>query len=224
MAEGPFLAVFDVDGTLIDSQRHICAAMEAAFASERLEPPASEATLSIVGLSLPEAMTSLVPGSDQGLRNRLVSAYKVAYAALRAEDMTALFDGILPMLESLADRTEVILGIATGKSRRGLTHVLKAHGLDRLFVTRQVADDHPSKPHPSMLKAAMSETGVPPDRTVMIGDTCFDVEMGNAAGVGVIGVAWGYHPPGSLAVAGADFVVRSPVEIEILLRGQWGLA
>ena len=89
---------------------------------------------------------------------------------------------------------ENVLGTATGKARRGLDVVIDAHGLHGLFVTLQTADLHPSKPHPSMLAAACNETGINPARAIMIGDTSYDMEMGKAAGVKTIGVAWGYHP------------------------------
>ena len=88
---------------------------------------------------------------------------------------------------------EVLLGIATGKSRRGLDKLIEGHGLEGLFVTQQVADFHPSKPHPSMILQAMADTGVAPAQTVMIGDTGYDMEMAAAAGVPGIGVTWGYH-------------------------------
>ena len=97
------------------------------------------------------------------------------------------------MLTQLHAVPEILLGIATGKSRRGLDGLLAVHGLEKLFVTQQVADHHPSKPHPSMLRACCDETGVAPEDAVMIGDTSFDMQMARAAGMDGIGVSWGYH-------------------------------
>ncbi|WP_323037922.1 HAD-IA family hydrolase [Pararhodobacter sp.] len=192
------LVIFDVDGTLVDSQAHIVGAMEFAFAALGLTCPPRAAVLGIVGLSLPQAMTRLAPEADNA---GLVEAYKSSYTKFRAAETSPLYPGALEVLRSLRDRADIVLGVATGKSRRGLDHVLAAHGLDGFFQTTQVADDHPSKPHPSMVLTAMRETGADPRDTVMIGDTSFDMEMGHAAGVRCIGVSWGYHPVSELRLA-----------------------
>jgi phosphoglycolate phosphatase len=105
------------------------------------------------------------------------------------------------MLEKLAARDDLLLGVATGKSRRGLDKLLDGHELRGIFVTTQVADHHPSKPHPAMLQAALDETGMETAHAVMIGDTTFDMDMARAAGITGIGVEWGYHPAGDLDCA-----------------------
>jgi len=109
------------------------------------------------------------------------------------------------------------LGVATGKSQRGLDALIAAHDLD-CFVTRQVADHHPSKPHPSMVLTALAETGVDARHAVMIGDTSFDMDMGRAAGVTTIAVDWGYHPSERLQ---ADHMIGSFTELEPLLEKIW---
>ncbi len=189
------LAIFDVDGTLVDSQGHIVAAMGTAFAAEGLTAPTREDVLSIVGLSLPVAMAKLGAELSEAEQARLVAQYKDAYAAQRmAGDAPMLYPGIADLLRRLSAQDDLLLGVATGKSRRGLDFLIAAHGLKGMFVTRQVADDHPSKPHPSMVMTALSETGCDPKDAVMIGDTTYDVDMGHSAGVATIGVSWGYHP------------------------------
>lgn len=192
------LIVFDVDGTLVDSQAHIHGAMERAFGSLGLTCPNRAQVLSIVGLSLPQAMARLAPDADGAA---LVDAYKNSFATLRADTASPLYPGALDTLRALAAQDDVLLGVATGKSRRGLRHVIAAHGLEGYFVTTQVADDHPSKPSPSMLLTAMSEAGTEPQNTVIIGDTSFDMDMGAAAGVHRVGVTWGYHPREALSAA-----------------------
>lgn len=190
------LVIFDVDGTLVDSQGSILAAMQTAFARLDLPAPDRSAVLSIVGLSLDRAMQRLAPDLPASEHDALVDAYKQAYFDRRqtlGEGAAPLYPGALEVLEALSRRDDMLLGVATGKSRRGLNAMLQAHGLERAFVTRQVADDHPSKPHPSMILTAMAECGVQACDTVMIGDTSFDMEMAQAAGVAGIGVSWGYH-------------------------------
>lgn len=196
------LVIFDVDGTLIDSQAEIKAAMALAFEGGGLPAPAPEAVLGIVGLSLPEAIRHLAPELDDPSAASVVAGYKEAFFTLRQSGTPApLYPGALDVLEALAAQDELLMGVATGKSRRGLDHVLDTHGLKRFFVTEQVSDHHPSKPHPSMVLAALAETGVAAQDAVMIGDTSFDMEMGRAAGVRTIGVGWGYHGADRLSAA-----------------------
>ena len=200
------LAIFDVDGTLSDSQGEIVAAMRAAFEGQSLTPPDRAAILSIVGLSLDQAVESLVPSLHPDRRSALADAYRSAYFQRRqSHGASPLYDGAKEALERLARDEHLLLGVATGKSRRGLDALIEEHGLGATFVTRQTSDFHPSKPHPAMIEAALAEAGVGPENAVMIGDTSFDMEMARAAGVRAIGVTWGYHPPGALALA--DHVV-----------------
>lgn len=189
------LVIFDVDGTLVDSQAEIMAAMTLAFASERIAMPDRAAVLSIVGLSLAEAFGKLCPMTDPAQQARLVAAYKDAFVSLRGEnkEMGPLFPGALAALEVLRAQDHTLLAVATGKSRRGLDKVLERHGLTGVFHSEQVADHHPSKPDPSMILTALNETGVIASRAVMLGDTTYDMDMARAAGIKKIGVTWGYH-------------------------------
>ncbi len=201
------LAVFDCDGTLVDGQADVCAAMDAAFAAAGLPAPARHLTRRIVGLSLPEAMRRLAPDLPGGVHDELAAHYRDAYRQRRAAGVIdePLFDGIAALLERLVG-DGWLLGVATGKSDRGLAHCLAGHGLEHRFVTLQTADRHPSKPHPAMLEAAMAAVGAAPEDTAMIGDTAYDIAMAQAAGVRAIGVAWGYHDPAELIAAGAEAV------------------
>lgn len=211
------LVVFDVDGTLVDSQAHILAAMGAAFAALDLPVPDRVACLGVVGLSLPEAMARLAPELSAADNAALVAAYKDSFAGLRAETLSPLYPGAAEALRRLAARGDIVLGLATGKSRRGLNHILAAHGWRDLFQTVQVADDHPSKPHPSMLHACLSETGIAPGHAVMVGDTVFDMDMARAAGMPGLGVAWGYHPAARLGPG----AIQDFTELDGALRRIW---
>lgn len=198
------LVLFDVDGTLVDSQASILTAMGAAFEALNMPIPARDDVLGIVGLSLDQGIMRLVPDAAQTTRDRLVAAYKDAFHANRLSlgaGSAPFYPGARAALEALAQVPEILLGVATGKSRRGLDALIEAHGLEGRFATLQVADHHPSKPHPSMVMTAMAETGVEPRDTVLIGDTSFDMDMAAAAGVAGIGVSWGYHPVQALGRA-----------------------
>jgi phosphoglycolate phosphatase len=148
----------------------------------------------------------------------VVEAYKEAFRRSRSEGtlVEPLYEGIAHLLGRLKARGW-LLGVATGKSDRGLESCLVTHGVFDLFVTLQTADRHPSKPHPSMLHAAMAEAGAAPADTVMIGDTAFDMAMARAAGCRTLGVAWGYHAPEELIEAGAEAVAQTPADLEELI-------
>ncbi|MDX5360037.1 MAG: HAD-IA family hydrolase [Alphaproteobacteria bacterium] len=202
------LVLFDCDGTLIDSQHVIVACMENAFARHGHPSPGAEAVRRIVGLSIEEAVMALMPGAEPRHIGPVATAYRDGFRTLRLSGQLQepLFPGARAAVEAL-DAAGHLLGVATGKSRRGLDAVLALHGLRERFVTLQTADTHPSKPHPSMIVTAMAEAGAAPETTVMIGDTTYDIEMARAAGAHAIGVAWGYHPADELRDAGAHVVL-----------------
>ena len=214
------LAVFDCDGTLSDGQAAVCAAMEMAFGRVGMPAPPRNDVRRAVGLSLPVAVRNLMPGAEADLQGRVVDAYRQAFFDARSEGRVSepLYDGIRELLADLHGRGWK-LGVATGKSDRGLAACLTMHGVFDLFVTLQTADRHPSKPHPSMIELAMAEAGATPAGTVMIGDTTYDIEMARTAGCRAIGVAWGYHAPGELLAAGAEAVAETPAHLGEMLDG-----
>jgi phosphoglycolate phosphatase len=213
------LAIFDCDGTLVDSQANICLAMEDCFARAGLPPPTREGTRRVVGLSLVEAMEAMLPRADRDMHLALAEDYKAAFHRLRGRGLIEepLFEGVAELLDAL-EAEGWLLGIATGKSDRGLSLCLECHGLGRRFVTLQTADRHPSKPHPSMIEAALAEAGADPQFSLMIGDTSYDMAMARAAGVTAVGVAWGYHDRDELLAAGADCIADRPSDVLQLVK------
>ena len=212
------LALFDCDGTLVDGQAGVCNAMDAAFADLGLPAPDRHLVRRIVGLSLPQAIRQLAPEVDGDRRGSIDAAYRERFRAAREAGslVEPLYDGIAELVAALAAEAWV-LGVATGKSQRGLEHCLATHSLTQHFATLQTADHHPSKPHPAMVYAALAETGTEPDQCVMIGDTVFDIAMAKAAGVRALGVDWGYHTAVELLEAGAEAVARDPAHLKELL-------
>lgn len=221
-----YLILFDCDGTLVDSQETILHGLEVGFADVGLPMPGRREALSIVGLSLERAFAQLVGAEHQDKVGRMAAAYRASKQQRRAQglDFDPLYPGAREAVDRIGQREDVLMGLATGKARRGVDHMLKVHDLEGRFITIQTADTSPSKPHPDMILRAMGETGAGRDRTVMIGDTSFDMQMARAAGAHAVGVTWGYHDGAALAAAGADLVIDTFAELEAALAARLGWA
>ncbi len=203
------LAIWDMDGTLVDSREVIQTAMERAFEVHGLPAPAYEATRKTVGLGLSEACQMLVPESfDMGALPALVDTYKQVFVARRDEDnfVEPLYEGAWELLTSLQEAGWV-QAIATGRARRGIDAICDMHpGLADFFTTSWSADDGPGKPSPFMAMEAMKAVGAEPHESVMIGDSEHDIRMGRAANIYSIGVSWGFGTRAELEAAGAHEV------------------
>jgi len=203
------LVIFDCDGTIVDSQHMIVAAMSEAYRWHGMVVPPRETVLSIVGLSLREAFETLGKDHPGFPVATMVERYKAAFHVMRdgEKHLEPLYPGAADAIMSLARRDDVLLGIATGKSQRGVRAVLGMHGLLDHFITIKTAEDAPSKPNPGMVLDAMRDAGVAPEDTVVVGDTVYDIAMARAAGATALGVTWGYHEASALEQAGAYAVI-----------------
>jgi phosphoglycolate phosphatase len=213
------LAIFDCDGTLVDSGATIYDALAETFGRHRIDLPPPGDCRRVIGLSLAEAMAALVPDACRADHLELVETYKTCFFEARQQGRVEepLYDGILKLLDDL-EADDWLLAVATGKSDRGLRHCMERHGLHTRFVSLQTADRHPSKPSPLMALAAMADAGASAEETVVIGDTSFDMAMALAAGACGIGVTWGYHEPDELIAAGARSVAQVPAEVSTLAK------
>ncbi len=223
MSDPKPLIVFDCDGTLVDSQYGIIAGMEAAFRAHKLEIPSARDIRRTVGLPLDAAIKRLVPVNASPDIGELVAAYRSASNEWRGKDVDEepMFPDVRKVLETLT-ASGYTLGVATGKSWRGLQDTLRRHDITDYFQTLKSADDGQGKPHPGILRDAMTETGAVPTRTVMIGDTTYDIQMAVNAGSLSIGVAWGYHETEELSAAGANCIAKSFRDLPALIDKFWG--
>jgi phosphoglycolate phosphatase len=210
------LVLFDCDGTLVDSASLIHEVMDRTFVAFGHERPDVSATKSIIGLTLDIAIARML-GREHADEQSVAMAnhYKAIYVEVRnGQKMEMpLFDGIRPMIETIAARDELLIGAVTGKSRRGLTQVLDVHALAPHFIVSRTADDCPSKPHPAMVMECCRETGVEPRDTLVVGDAIYDMQMAKAAGARAIGVAWGYTAVKDLLASGADAIAHHPSDL-----------
>jgi len=204
----PRLAIWDVDGTLVDSRAVIQDCMEVAFRQSGLPPPDYDATRRVIGISLVEALTILAPPDISAARlDILVDHYRNAFTVQRAAPghHEPMYDGALDVLDWLK-QDGWRLAIATGKTHRGLDGLFAKHAIKSYFDTVWCADDGPGKPHPFMVEQAMRALGCAPGQSLMIGDAIHDIAMGRAAGVRSLGVSWGFGRADELEEAGADEV------------------
>jgi len=210
MSLRPRLVLFDFDGTLVDSQRSIVDAFAAACREHDLRDIDPRAIRRFIGLPLAVAIAECVPTCHRERAPALAESYKQAHRGLAASspDHDPLFPGAAAALHVL-NGAGSLLGIATGKGRRGLTATLEKHGLTEHFAVLRTADDGPGKPDPFMALSALEATGVARPDAIMVGDTAFDMQMARSAGISAIGVGWGYHGEDELAAAGAEAVVPS---------------
>jgi len=210
------LALFDCDGTLVDSGRLIHEVMARTFEHHGHDRPHYDATKSIIGLTLDTAIARImgVEEIDDKIR-AMTQHYKDIYGPVRLEPgfQEPLYDGVAEMMATLAAREDTLIGAVTGKSRRGLDLIRNTHGFENIFIVSRTADDCPSKPHPAMVLECCADAGVDPADTIVIGDSIYDMMMAKSAGAAALGVSWGYGEAPALAAAGADAVVHEVAHI-----------
>lgn len=208
------LVILDLDGTLVDSRAVIIHSITVAAREVGVVVPAQDDIASIIGLSLERALAVLFAAESAECRVSLFAAYRKESLRLRADpnDPETLFSGAYELVAELRN-AGYLLGIATGKAKRGALHFCERYGMNGWFETIQTPDTNPSKPHPGMIESALQETGAERHRTVMVGDTSFDIEMARNAGVFGLGVSWGNHPVSDLEEAGAHHIVQHMSEV-----------
>jgi phosphoglycolate phosphatase len=219
------LVIFDVDGTLVDSQNLIVEAQAETFRRHGLPPPSREKTLSLVGLSLVPTFAALV--GEDGPVDDMVATYRTVFSDIIFNEpgrKEPLFPGAAALIDELHRTDGFALALATGKSRRGVARVFDHYGWHGVFASIQTADTNASKPDPEMLFNALAETGFEPTDAVFIGDTSFDMQMGRAAGIEPWGVCWGYHRPEALIEAGATCLFSSTDDLLLALQARRGVA
>jgi len=209
------LIIFDWDGTLMDSTGHIVNCMRQAIKKLQLEPLADHEISHIIGLGLHEAVQTLYPSGNDVLWTSLADCYRQTW--LSSPEETPLFANARELLTRLAEQ-DIFLGVATGKSRRGLDKVLKATDLGEHFIATRCADECHSKPHPQMLMELMDYTGVSPDQAIMIGDTEFDLMMAANAGAHSLGITHGAHDEAKLLACSPLAIVHDLYEVETWLH------
>jgi len=218
------LVVFDLDGTLIDSEALIVGAVVESFRAVDEPVPEQQAIRAISGITAKDAIAILAPGADAARVEVLLESYITHYTRRTAAAREPMFEGALAALDRLQAMPDTILAVATGKGYAGAVTLLEHHGIIGRFNSIETPTHNRGKPDPEMLHTAMGKAGVGPAQTAMVGDTVHDMRMARAAGVTAIGVAWGYHDSHDLKAAGADVVVREFSELDGCIDDLLGVA
>ena len=205
------LIAFDWDGTLFDSTGIIVRCIQEAVRDVGGTVPSDEAAAYVIGLGLMQALAHAAPDVPKERYALLGERYRHHY--VRQQNRISLFEGVLPMLQSLRERGH-LLAVATGKSRHGLDEALHSVELQGRFHGSRTADETAGKPHPRMLHELMAEFGTVPQRTLMIGDTTHDLQMALNAGCASVGVSYGAHEPHGFAALQPRAVVHTVDELQ----------
>ena len=209
------LIAFDWDGTLFDSTAIIARCIQAAVLDVGGQKPSDEAASYVIGMGLMQALAHAAPDVPQERYPLLGDRYRYHYFAIQHE--ISLFEGVLPMLATLKARGH-LLAVATGKSRRGLDEALATAALAGTFDASRTADQTAGKPDPLMLRELMAEFDVPPERTLMVGDTTHDLQMALNAGCASVGVSYGAHEPGAFVELKPLVVAHDVAQLHDWLR------
>ncbi len=212
------LAIFDIDGTLVDSRASILQAATEAARDLGLPDPHYDRVRQIVGLSLPHALAVLEPELGPEELERFTEAFRASFGRMfDAGHEEPLYDGAMDLLIRL-HRDGWRLSLATGQNRRGVARNLARAGWAELFVSSHCAEDGPGKPDPAMIHAALAAAGAHPAQAIMIGDTGHDIRMALNAGIRPQGVAWGFHTVEEQIAAGAPHVAADFEDLETALN------
>ncbi len=183
------LLIFDWDGTLMDSERKIINCFHSAVKEVGLDPVSDNQVRDIIGLGLEEAMDELFPEHDKPTRDNVSDAYRNYFLHIDKTEMR-MFPGVIEGIKKL-HKANHVLAVATGKARRGLNRVLNGHELEDVFSVTRCADEAISKPHPLMLEQIVQQTGIDTSRALMIGDSTYDLQMAENAGMDSLAVSYG---------------------------------
>ncbi|WP_044870248.1 HAD-IA family hydrolase [Pseudomonas sp. LFM046] len=212
------LLIFDWDGTLVDSIARIVESMRVAAEEGGLPWRDDGAIKGIIGLGLPEAIATLYPElQDARSIDIFRRRYGEHYNTLESQP-SPLFDGVAEALEDFRDQG-YRLAVATGKSRRGLDHVLAGRGWLDYFDFTRCADETASKPDPRMLHEILACCGVTADQALMVGDSPFDLRMAHRAGMDSVAVGYGAQPLAELLKESPTLAIERFEELRHWLDG-----
>lgn len=198
--------MFDVDGTLVDSEADICGAIEDVLAVRGRTGVPREVLRRYIGRHLIEEFMEFgfsLPEAEQ-----MLLEYRAIYPA-RKHASTKVYPGVAAALARLGGRKST----ATTKGTPTTRLVLEQFALIRHFDHVQGTDGFPAKPEPDVLFRTLEAFGVLPSDCLFVGDSAADMEAGRRAGMPTCSVTWGYGEPDELARHHPDFWIDAPHQL-----------
>ena len=214
------LAIFDFDGTLVDSTPGIVDVMKIVIDEYKFEPKMLDEWSLLVGVPLPKQMEIILPDRDADFHLEVANRYRAIYDTMAVE-ICPPFADMMPMLETLQSEG-VTITIATSKRRNLVEVVLDHHKITDMFKMVLGAQDVTNhKPHPESVHQTIQKLGIPIAETVVIGDSVFDLDMARNAGADAIGVTTGIHTREMLAKSEPRHIVGNLDEVgKLILKGK----
>jgi len=205
--------IFDFDGTLADTRQGIIATFRQTIERMHLKPKSDEEIADTIGLPLKDAFIKLT-GMSEDKADEAVDNYREIFFAT-AIPLMKLFPGVEETLHSLKERG-ITMAIASSRGEGSLLLISHNLGIDKYITPNRIygverVTNH--KPAPDMVNLILKELGESPDATTVIGDTTYDIEMGNNARCRTCGITWGNHSAEKLATAGPSFIINDLREL-----------
>lgn len=208
------LFIFDFDGTLGDTKECVVASFQESLSQNKLSTASRDQIIHLMGLSLKDAFKKLTAEElEDATYEKLVEDYRSVYGQFLTQK-TLIFPEVAETLEELK-RKNVLIAIATSKKTEFARLSCEHLHIDK-YIDFYIGDDMVSqkKPHPEMLTYTLNELKTEKQDAVMIGDSTYDIEMGNAIGMETIAVTWGAHPLELLRSANPTHIIHKFSELK----------
>ncbi|HJZ97131.1 MAG TPA: HAD family hydrolase [Candidatus Solibacter sp.] len=192
--------LFDIDGTLLDSAKDICGAVQQVLDKNPCPPVTFEYLQSFIGRHLDDLFGDIFPGATPERLAELLGQYRAVYPA-RGHKMTSVYPGVAEALASLGGRK----GTATTKGTPTTRAILEQFSLLPHFHHVQGTDGFPCKPAPDVIFKCLEALGARPADCLFVGDSAADMEAGRRAGVQICAVTYGYGQREALAKYEPDY-------------------
>ena len=214
------LAIFDLDGTVLDSIGDLHSSVNEALSQNGMPPRTFDEVLSFVGNGMKLLIDRAVPtGTDETLTAKVLADFKAHYA-LHSTDTTAPYAGVIDMLSALR-AAGVTLAVLSNKAHAATVALCKSYfdGCFDLVMGERESEGIAKKPAPDAVFDIMRVLGVTADETVYIGDSEVDVMTAKNAGVDLLAVTWGFRTPDTLRAAGANVLCDTPAAVVARIVG-----
>lgn len=204
--------MFDFDGTLADSGTVCTIATQKAFIKNNLPAPTKQQVLDYMGLPIETFFPMLAPQASSQTMERLYADFRM-FCTQYEDSGTKLFDGIASTLQDLHDAGKNLF-ILSSNSSQTIQHHLERFKIDNLFSEIVGSDMVKNfKPDPESVNRVVHDFNLERQRSVMIGDARYDLQMGKNAAVKTCGATWGAFNVDSLKKEQPTYLINDPKQL-----------